>query len=441
MKKLLLYLLLLPALTFGQISKKQMFFALANSSAPHTIVPLPSEPDFGVNPVANLTDAVGASVSQTALNTASGSSGTRHATIEEAFDQRLQSLQLVGTNAARYYWKSLGPNRSWAGGAVITTGQKVNTQTGGTISDFHEWNGIGVKGDPDPAVTGVIGISWTARVTTGSSAAWINTVVTDVSSAGIQINDGVTANTYDSLRFEFVRVIGRVSGTDHYGTEGFYIGNTNTTVYSQVNNSKFRHLFIANRGWDGFQLNSNANFTASNITVYNAGTLGVVGQRNSLQLQNVKGTLTNSIFYGAPDAGVIAANGLHLTDVIFVSENPLLWQDLSADAGYGASPLRDGAANSCTRCTFIVTGAATEAIDFREAYANMTFTDCQTNKATLIDDNRVSPTNSITQNGTVTGIAVPSAPTFSSLDPTDEDHGIVNETYWRNWGGYRIIQN
>ena len=32
MKKLLLYLLLLPALAFGQISKKQMFYALANSS-------------------------------------------------------------------------------------------------------------------------------------------------------------------------------------------------------------------------------------------------------------------------------------------------------------------------------------------------------------------------------------------------------------------------
>jgi len=404
-----------------------------------SLVALPTPPTFSA-PVANLTDAVGASVSQTALNTSSGSSGTLRATLANPFAQRFQTLQLVGSAIAPYQWKSLSDvTRSWVGGTVITSGQKVHTQTGGTISDFHEFYHFGVKGDPAPAVSGVIGISWTARVTTGTTAKWNDIVITDTSSAGIQINDGVNANFYERLEFEFVRIIGRISGTAHYGTEGFYLGSTDPLNYSLINNSVLRNCFVANRGWDGIQMNSNANILVENVTVYNVGTLNAVGQRGLVQFQNVKGTVRNCVFVIAPDAGVIAANGINLENCIFISENPLLWQDMDLDAGYGASTLRDGEANTITNCHFYVTGAATEGIDFREGFADTTFINCTTNKSALLDDNRVGPTNTLTNTSPTTGASVPTTPTFNNLDPEDDEHGIIQEAWFRtNFKGYRF---
>lgn len=404
-------------------------------------VALPTPPTLSA-PTANLTDAVGASVSQTALNTSSGSSGTLRATLANPFNQRFQTLQLVGSSPSPYQWKSVSDSvRSWVGGTVITSGQKVHTQTGGTISDLHEFYHFGVKGDPDPGVTGVIGISWTARVTTGTTAKWNDIVITDTSSAGIQINDGVNANTYLLLQFDFVRIIGRTTGFGvHHGTEGFYLGSTDTANYSMIQESIIRNCFVANRTWDGLQCNSHADLLVENVTVYNVGTANNVGQRGLVQFQNVKGTIRNCVFAIAPDAGVVAANGINFENCIFISTNPLLWQDMNLDAGYGASTLRDGEANTITNCHFYVTGAATEAIDFREGFANTTFLNCTTNKAALLDDNRVAPTNTLTNTNPTTGASVPTTPTFNNLDPYDDDHGIIQESWFRtNFKGYRIL--
>lgn len=419
--------------------KKHLDWFWRSGTSVFTPVALPTPPTFAA-PVANLTDAVGASVSQTALNTSSGSSGTIRATLANPFAQRFQPLQLVGSAIAPYQWKSLSDSvRSWVGGTVITAGQKVHTDTGTTISDFHEIYHLGIKGDPDPSVSGVIGISWRARVTTGTTAKWNDIVITDTSSAGIQINDGVNANFYERLEFEFVRIIGRISGTAHYGTEGFYLGSTDPLNYSMINNSVIRNCFVANRTWDGLQCNGHANLLVENVTVYNVGTANTVGQRGLVQFQNVKGTVRNCVFVIAPDAGVVAANGLNFENCIFISTNPLLWQDMDLDAGYGASTLRDGAPNTITNCHFYVTGAATEAIDFREGFANTTFTNCTTNKAALLDDNRVGPTNTLTNTNPTTGASVPTTPTFNNLDPDDDDHGIIQEAWFRtNFKGYRI---
>jgi len=404
-----------------------------------SIVSLPTPPTFAA-PVANLTDAVGASVSQTALNTASGSAGTLRATLANPFAQRFQTLQLVGSAVAPYQWKSLSDvTRSWVGGTVITAGQKIHTQTGGTISDFHEFYHFGIKGDPDPSVSGVIGLSWTARITTGTTAKWNDIVITDTSSAGIQINDGVNANTYKLLQFDYVRVIGRTTTGEHYGTEGFYLGSTNTTNYSLIEESYIRNCFVANRTWDGLQCNGHANLLVENVTVYNVGTANNVGQRGLVQFQNVKGTVRDCVFAIAPDAGVVAANGINFENCIFISTAPLLWQDMDLDAGYGASALRDGEENTVTNCHFYVTGAATEAIDFREGFADTTFLNCTTNKAALLDDNRIGPTNVLTNTSPTTGASVPATPTFNNLDPDDDDHGIIQEAWFRtNFKGYRI---
>lgn len=401
---------------------------------------LPTPTDFTGQNVANLTDAVGASVSQTALNTASGFANTKYATLANPFAQRFQTLQLVGTSVAPFYWKSLSDStRSWIGGTVITTGQKVMTQTGGTISDFHVFEHFGVKGDPDPAVTGVIGISWTARVTTGTTAVWRDIIVTDTSSAGIQINDGVTANFYESLTFDFVRVIGDAAGL-HQGTEGYYIGSTNTGTYSMINNSTFTNGLIAYRGWDGLQFNGHANISVSNYTVYDVGNLNAVGQRNLLQAQNVKGTISNCIFWDAPDMFVIAATGLNLVNCYFYSTGAAgLWQDLDLDASYGASSLRDHTPNTITNCHFYTDAAVGYAIDFREGNTDTTFTNCTTNKAALYLDNRVDTVSyTLSETGTTTSATIPSAPTFNNLDATDETHGILQDAYWRNTNaGYR----
>ena len=442
MKKLLiLFLLTLSVSANAQINKKLIHFMLANSgtsSDPYYYADLPDEPNYGANPVANLTTSVGASVSQTALNTASGSSGTKHATIVSPFLNRLQTLQLVGTNTAKYYWKPTTGRTLIGGGTSITSGQKIVNQTGGTISDYHVFYGFDVRGADNPATSGIIGMAWTARVTTGTRVEFINNSISNVSSAGVQINDGVTANFYDSLTFKFNRIIGDPGV--HEGTEGEYLGSTNPTTYSLINNSILEDGFIAYRGWDGAQRNSHANMQMDHYTVFDVGNLNAVGQRNLLQAQNVKGTISNCIFWNAPDMFVIAATGLNLVNCYFYSTGAAgLWQDLDLDAGYGASSLRDHTPNTVTNCHFYTDAAVGYAIDFREGNTNTTFTNCTTNKAALYLDNRVDKvTYTLSQTGTTTGAAIPSAPTFNSVDPDNAEAGLVQEIYWRLTGaGYR----
>lgn len=426
MKKLILLFILVSYAGFGQIDKKKAFILLQGGAATFNYTPRPTPPDFTPYSSTLLVAAtVGSSVQQSELGT-----GVTRGRVDNPFAERLQTLQLVGSPDP-YQFKGNNDEYSVVGGDVITSGQKVVSETGGTISDNYEYHRLLIKGNSNPATSGIIGMSFRSSLA-GVDYKLSDLTITDVSSAGIQNNDGTSANKYGYEQIYFVRVIGTSS---HYGTEGFYLGGTNTSSYSMGDSLVMYHNVAAVRGWDILQINSKKKIDVKYFTGYDGGKANQVGQRGLIQLQNVVGTVSNFVLWGAPDGGYIGSHGVTLTDGVmhWTGTNALLVQDMDLNAGYGSSVNYTGDSIIFRRVRFSTENPVSYAVRVQERTAHILFEDCTigSNITNLVEDSRgASPGNTITVINTTT--FNPPAPEFNSTDPNDPDSFLITTQWYKD---------
>lgn len=428
--------LLLPALAFGQISKKQMFFMLSNSgsASAKVYVDLPTPPTFTGSEGTDyklLDVSMGSSVTQAELTGA-----IKKGLVPNPYTNMMRANQLVGTEGAPFIFKSADDNvYSVVGGATLLTGSTIFDQTGATISDwveFHHMHALGHNG-----VASLTGAGWTGKAG-GSNLLLSDLIIESTQSPGVQFNGDGDAGTYGNMRMHFLGVHG-----DNTDNECYYFGDTSPTGFGIVNTLTATHLFGTDKGWDGLQMNSIQNTSVSNVTLYDVGKSAASGQKSLLQAQNLgdDAIIENSIFHTAPKAFQIAGRSMTIRNCSFASDEEGFAQSMS-QAGYAGGDILSTSGGDIIfeNIYFDSTTPRTYAVNLNEPNANYYFVNVtiDTDITSLYVDNRVAPTGNIYQYNTTTGAANLPTPTFVSLSPTNTLSGCITNDYYYNLGqGHR----
>jgi hypothetical protein len=442
MKKLLLYLLLLPALTFGQISKKQMFYALSSGSYNFSYTAIPDAPSDGTS--ATITYVLPGNI----LNTSGGDTQNKY--LSGAWTT-FRAFSLVGT--AGTYRRMINENSSTVIGSAAAAFLFNQAGTGTTYYGIYGLSATApmffdnVSGDATAAVQ-------STAAAAGPYAEFINIVndskgylffanTAGALSGGSSTVVPTSAANYGTIKLSFGRSFNL--GTD--GTEHIYIGATTTSTYAIHSDLDVDNIFTYNGGWDAIQIGNATNFTLTKSTFVNPATLNVAAQNSGIQISNAYGTVEDCIVLDAPvgvqfstlnlvfrnnyvrwtnnEANRIVDYYLNYASTNRLMVDPILTEILIEDCDFDATTW---------------TGALFNVAD---GEVNITIRNCRIEGATSLfaDARGGSPTGTLTDGGGNTFVAngtIP-VPTFSNYTPTDfNGHGLLTNAYHHALGrGYR----
>jgi hypothetical protein len=403
-------------------------------------VDIPDAPSF--SSPATVTDSVGNSLESGEITGNAADILLAQNAVAGAFNNRLRPN---GISNRRFKSAS---GRIMIGGNNVTTGQQSIAPLNG--SDNLKYYHIGIKGNDNPAVTGISGFNHLASAG-GTTVELHDAVIRNTSFACIQINQSTDGVKYASIVIRHVRGFGFLP-TDPEG-EWFYIGSTNKAANrSKIEILDISHCFGYNKYRDGLQITWAKDMRVTNVTVVDCGIGGLNGQNNLFQIHNSNGYINNSIFFCSAGKtakpGEIFAQGVTFENgyIGWAVNEPIYIGDLeSSDFG------PNGSNEYATRDPIIFDGyvfAPSVTVDYlleiRERNANIIFRNCifSSNGTSVYNDQRgVTPGNTITIEPsciTVAPSAIPD-PTFTNFDADqDTTHGLVTSSYHYNRGlGYR----
>lgn len=247
---------------------------------------------------------------------------------------------------------------------------------------------------------------------------------------------------YQDLSFKFIRSFNATGNKEHY-----YIGATTTNTYAIHQNTSFEDILGYQSEWDGIQINNAKNFSVLRATIVDAGSLNVASQNASLQLQNSYGTVSDSIFMGAPQGLRLSSQNLTISNCYFQWTGNIANQILSYYGNYAST---NRLMVDPTTVEILITGCDFKAstwtgalFDVLDPDVRVRIVNCRIEGPTsLFQDSRGgSPTGTLTDGGGNTFVpngTIPT-PTFSNFTPTDfTGHGLVTNAYHHALGrGYR----
>lgn len=139
---------------------------------------------------------------------------------------------------------------------------------------------------------------------------------------------------YKYLNSQFLRV-------KKSGGEAEYLGNTDRTKRSTIQQSHHKHLLVLDSGWDGIQVTSVADLHINKFTVIGAGLKNQVGQNTLMQLQMVNGLVENGIMIGGSSSISLFAHGLTLRNIYanWLSEDSVYIGEASGEPQLNGQPL------------------------------------------------------------------------------------------------------
>ena len=283
------------------------------------------------------------------------------------------------------------------------------------------------------------GVQWNA-LAAGAVVKARNVVCKDLSFAGTLINTGNNTLSYALVELSFYRVFGlNTEG------EGLYLGSTDKVNYSMYTACNVSHIFITNKGRDGVQFNNHFALLAEYITVYDVGIENAADQNQLIQIQNVNGTIRNSIFKKAPSIGNIFANGVTIENCYFQWDSGYMYLGRLATA-YSAAPTANNQPIIFRNCIFDPVNPVTNLFDVLEDGCDIILENCiiSTRVTNIFLDERVDKiTYSLSDTGTVwTAPANIKQVTLLSTDANNyKYHGLCTSTYHYLRGmGYRTPQ-
>lgn len=355
-----------------------------------------------------------------------------------AYNQNLQPNGLVGTVGSQYRIKSQSDVvRSWVGGTNIAAGEQVidNLNNANYINYHH----LGLKGNPDPLVQGISGITVRPYVpgTRLCTFSFSDIIAKDMSASISQINSAVQGSTYDSIQKKFFRGFG-YSTAQSPGTngsqEGLYQGPTDTlnNAESRFTHSLYEDILIVDKGREGGQFNNHGDLQCRRMTFVNVGQTDTATQNNIAQWQNCNGVVEDCIFYNAPALWNIFCHGLTIRNCSFYFNGGQgFWGRMSDQAHYDTSPYKTGAPCLIEGCYFHSFAPLANMVSIEEDECDITWTNNEHNSLIgnlYVDDRADQSTFSLSQSGTSEELN--SLPIFASLNPDDEDiHGLALDPY------------
>jgi len=450
MKKLFL---LLSIFAFGQVEeasaqvdRRHAFLQqLSGSSeeAPYvfTYVDLPDAP----------TDGTSATVTYSAPGNILNSTGgtTQNKFLSGAFTE-FHAFSFVGTSGA--YQRIMNLNSSTVIGSVAN---HLFTREGTNSTYF----GLYGRYDDAPLYFDEVGgVDATSAIQLSAYATGPNAIVQNIvnnsrgyaifaNTAGTLSGGSATvvptsANNYQALPASFVRSFNVDTNKEH-----FYYGATTTSTYAIHQDLDLSHLFGYDCEWDGIQIQNAKDFTLTKSTFVLSGTNNTASQNASLQVQNSYGSVTDCIFYNAPQG--LRFSTLNLT----FDNNYVHWTGNAANqfiSYYGNYAATDRlmvnpivTTVTISNSDFVATTWTGALFDVLDPNVNITITNCRIEGPTsLFQDSRGgSPTGTLTDGGGNTFVSsgtIPT-PTFSNYTPTDfTGHGLLTEQTHHALGrGYR----
>lgn len=251
-----------------------------------------------------------------------------------------------------------------------------------------------------------------------------------------------SANNYQALPASFVRSFSPTGNKEH-----FYYGATTTNTYAIHQDLDLSHLFGYNCEWDGIQIQNAKNFTLSKSTFVTSGTDNTASQNASLQVQNSYGSVTDCIFYDAPQGLRFCTHNLTFDNNYVHWTGNTANQFISYYGNYATTDrlMVDPIVTTVTisNCDFKATTWTGALFDVLDPNVNVTISNCRIEGPTsLFQDSRGgSPTGTLTDGGGNTFVSsgtIPT-PTFSNFTPTDfTGHGLLTEATHHALGrGYR----
>jgi hypothetical protein len=439
MKRILLPLLLLFA--FAANAQIKLFYQLMAGPYEFTYTNIPSRPTLGTS--ATLTYSAPGNI----LNTTGGT--TQDKILSGAWTE-FHAFSFTG---------SAGTNRRISNensSTVIGSVANHLFTKEGTGSTYFELNG---KSSTEPLYFDDVGaVSATSAIQLTADAAgpyaYITNIVNDARGYAVFANTAGTlsggnsttpttsSTNYQDLSISYVRSFNATGNKEH-----LYLGATTTNTYAIHQNIDISHCLGYQSEWDGMQIQNAINFTVDHVTIVDAGSDGTASQDANIQVQNSYGSVTNSIFTGAPQGFRFSTFNLTFTN------NYVQWDGNKANEIIGyytnyASTNRlmvdpttveiliDG-------CDFVATTWTGALMDVQDANVNITVQNCRIQGPTsLFSDSRGgSPTGTLTDGGgnTFVGSGTIPAPTFSNFTATDFDgHGLLTEqTHHQANRGYR----
>lgn len=429
MKKLLLYLLLLPALAFGQIKKQQVFYQLANSAAPYefTYTDIPDAPSTGTS--ATLTYSAPGNI----LNSTGGTTQNKY--LSGAWTE-FHAFSFVGTAGA--YQRIINLNGSTVIGSVAN---HLFTREGTNSTYFGIY---GLSAAAPLYFDEVGGVDATSAIQLSAFATGPNVVVQNIVNNsrgyGIFANSAGTlsggnsstvpssANNYGSINISFSRTFSPAGNK-----ENDYMGATTTSTYAKHTDLDMSHMLGYNAEWDGVQIQNATDFTLTKSTYVNNGTDNTASQNASVQIQNSYGVVEDCIFMDAPQGFRFATHNLYFRNNYVRWTGNTANQAISYYGNYAATDrlmvvvdtvfIED---NDFVATTW--TGALIDVLDPNAIYV------LRNNRiegpTSLFQDSRGgSPTGSLVDGGGNTFVtSTVETPTFSNFTPTDfTGHGLVTE--------------
>lgn len=406
-----------------------------------TYTDIPSRPALGTS--ATITYSAPGNI----LNTTGGD--TQDKILSGAFTE-FHAFSFVGTSGT--HRRISNENSSTVIGSVAN---HLFTKEG-TNSTYFELNG---KSPTEPLYFDDVGaVAATSAVQLTADAAgpyvWVQNVVNasqgyalfantaGTLSGGNSTTPPTSAANYQTVSGKFIRSFGVTGNKEH-----FYIGATTTTTYAIHQDLEFDNLFGYNCEWDGIQIQNAKNFTLTKSTFVLSGTDNTASQNASLQVQNSYGSVTDCIFYDAPQGLRFCTHNLTFTNNYVHWTGNAANQFISYYGNYASTNrlmvdpivttvLIDG-------CDFVATTWTGALFDVLDPNVNITIQNCRIEGATsLFQDSRGgSPTGTLTDGGGNTFVAggtIP-VPTFSNYTATDfNGHGLLTEeTHHAAGRGYR----
>lgn len=417
-----------------------MFFAL-NNSYRFTYTDIPARPTLGTN--ATLTWSSPGNI----LNSTGGT--TQDKIISGSGWTEFHAFSFVGTSGAY--------QRISNADATVQIGSIANhlTTKEGTNSTYFEYNGLSATAplyfvQNTAAATSAIQLTADAagpyfraqNIVNNSRgyAVFANTAGT-LSGGSSSVPTSSSAN-YQDMSFKFIRSFNATGNKEHY-----YIGATTTTTYAIHQNTSFENIFGYQSEWDGIQIQNAKNFSVNKATIIDAGSLNVASQNASLQLQNSYGTVSNSIFMGAPQGLRLTSQNLTISNCYFQWTGNIANQILSYYGNYAAANrlMVDPTTVEIliTGCDFKATTWTGALFDVLDPDVRIRVVNCRIEGPTsLFQDSRGgSPTGTMTDGGgnTFVSSGTIQTPTFSNYTPTDfNGHGLLTNAYHHALGrGYR----
>jgi len=438
MKKLLILLLVLPLLAIGQRDKKKAFlFSLQSYNFTYTTIP--SRPTLGTS--ATLTWSSPGNI----LNSTGGT--TQDKIISGTGWNEFHAFSFVGTSGA--YQRISNEDASFTVGSIANN----LTTKEGTNSTYFEYNGLSptaalyfVRDEADATsaiqlTADAAGPYFRANNIVNDSRGYAFFANTSGTLSGGNATTAPTSTTnYQDIELSYIRSFNPTGNKEHV-----YVGATTTSAYAIHQNFSLSHFFGYQSTWDGMQFQNAKDFTVSNVTVIDAGSAGTASQDASLQVQNSYGTVSNSIFMGAPQGFRFSTLNLTVTNCYFQWTGNKANEIISYYGNYAATnrlmvnPITtEILIQDCDFDASTWTGALMNVLD---PDVTITVTNCRIRGATsLFQDSRgMSPTGALVDGGGNTFGATIPTPTFTNFTPSNFDgHGkLTEQTHHELHRGYR----